>query len=35
MMQTAGFIEARLLGCTGFKSSPETVGAVFSARKPV
>ena len=34
MMESTGFVEARLLRRTGFKSSPETVGAVFGARKP-
>jgi len=34
MMGSAGFVEARLLRRTGFKSSAATVGAVFSARKP-
>jgi hypothetical protein len=35
MIKSAGFIEPRLLHRTGFKSSPVTIGAVFSARKPV
>jgi len=34
MIESAGFIDPRLLHRTGFKSSPLTVGAVFSARKP-
>jgi hypothetical protein len=34
MLMSAGFVEARLLHSTGFKSSPVTVGALFSARKP-
>jgi len=34
MLTAAGFADAVLLHRTGFKSSPETVGAVFSCRKP-
>jgi len=35
MIDSAGFIECRLVRRTGFKSSPVTVGAVFGARKPL
>jgi len=34
MCESAGFQEARLLRLTGYKSSPVTSGAEFSARKP-
>jgi len=34
MLKSAGFVEPSLLRRTGFKSSPVTEGAVFSARKP-
>lgn len=29
-----GFAEAELVGFTGYKTSPETVGALFRAVKP-
>jgi len=34
MLEAAGFHDARLLRATGFKSSPLTMGMVFSCRKP-
>lgn len=34
MLAEAGFTQARHHAMTGFKSSPHTEGAVFSARKP-
>lgn len=34
MIEEAGFAEAGLMGETGYKSSPATMGMLFFARKP-
>jgi len=34
MLERAGFTDARLLRRTGFKSSPETIGAEFACHRP-
>lgn len=34
MLEAAGFVDGILLRRTGFKSSPETVGAEFACRRP-
>lgn len=34
MLTDAGFVEAELLRTTGYRTSPETIGATFRARKP-
>jgi arsenite methyltransferase len=33
MLQQAGFADVQLVGMTGYRTSPETVGALFRARK--
>jgi hypothetical protein len=34
MVKEAGFVDAELVGETGFNSSPVTKGMLFRARKP-
>jgi hypothetical protein len=33
LLQEAGFTEVRCTGLTGFRTSPSTVGALFTAAK--
>ncbi len=35
MLRDAGFEDAAFLGITGYRTSPETIGATFRARKPI
>jgi ubiquinone/menaquinone biosynthesis C-methylase UbiE len=35
MLEKAGFAEAKMIGTTGYRTSPETIGALFRARKPI
>jgi hypothetical protein len=34
LLQEADFADAVLLGTTGYRTSPETIGALFRVRKP-
>ena len=34
LLKQAGFVESKLVGTTGYRTSPETIGALFRARKP-
>jgi arsenite methyltransferase len=35
LLEEAGFADAKMIGTTGYRTSPETIGALFRARKPI
>jgi SAM-dependent methyltransferase len=35
LLEEAGFTDAEMVGTTGYRTSPETIGALFRARKPI
>lgn len=34
MMEKVGFVRARIIGTTGYRTSPYTIGTLFYAEKP-
>ena len=35
VLEEAGFADVEMIGTTGYRTSPETIGALFRARKPI